>query len=79
MVIWRSFICVLLWSLANRLVKYTGYGNAAGLLMTHGLLGGGPSVGEANYSSDESEGSDTEEYCKVQHKLVRRGARISAV
>lgn len=56
--------------LAKRLVKYTGYGSAAGLLMTQGLLGGGPSPGEANYSSDDGEGSDTEEYRKIEHKLV---------
>ena len=48
---------------ANRLVKHTGYGNAAGLLLAHGLLAGGEDSGQENYSSD-SETSDTEEYQK---------------
>lgn len=53
----------------NRLVKYTGYGNAAGLLASKGLLllGGGQSGGAggsgAQYSSD-SEDSETEEYAR---------------
>ena len=34
----------------QRLVKHTGYGNAAGLLLSHGLLGGGKSEGEDEYS-----------------------------
>ena len=46
---------------ASRLVKHTGYGNAAGLLLSHGLLGGVKSEGEDEYSTD-SETSDTEEY-----------------
>ena len=46
---------------SSRLIKYTGYGNAAGLLFAHGLLSGGRSEGEGDYSSD-SETSDTEEY-----------------
>ena len=46
---------------ASRLVKHTGYGNAVGLLLSHGLLGGGKSEGEDEYSTD-SETSDTEEY-----------------
>jgi len=46
---------------ASRLVKHTGYGNAAGLLLSRGLLGGGKSEGEDEYSTD-SDTSDTEEY-----------------
>lgn len=42
----------------SRFVKYTGYGNAAGLLVTRGLLAGGR--GSGFYSGDED--SDTEEY-----------------
>lgn len=53
--------------LASRLVKYTGYGRAAGLLMAHGLLGGGISPGQSNYSSDEKD-SDTDEYLDSQDK-----------
>ena len=43
----------------SRLIKYTGYGNAAGLLAGRGLLSCINS--NSNYSSD-SEESDTEEY-----------------
>lgn len=55
---------------ANRLVKHTGYGNAAGLLLAHGLLAGGKDSGQENYSSD-SETSDTEEYKKSQQLYVK--------
>jgi hypothetical protein len=48
-------------------VKHTGYGNAAGLLMSHGLLGGGMSEAQDEYSTD-SEGSDTEEYRMTREK-----------
>ncbi|KAK7880151.1 hypothetical protein WMY93_033185 [Mugilogobius chulae] len=44
--------------LLGSLLKYTGYGNAAGLLMARGLLVGGK--GETQYS--EGEDSETEEY-----------------
>ncbi|XP_065912094.1 synembryn-A-like [Dysidea avara] len=44
----------------NRLVKHTGYGNAAGLLMSRGMLGGRTQPQEFVYSDDED--SDTEEY-----------------
>ncbi len=49
--------------IVSRLVKHTGFGNAAGLLMSRGLLGGGggTSEGAGQYSSD-SDNSDTEEY-----------------
>lgn len=46
------------------MIKYTGYGNAAGLFAQRGLLGGANKIDDI-YSSD-SEDSDTEEY--VQHK-----------
>ena len=55
----------LLQPTAARLIKHTGYGNAAGLLLSRGLLTGGRSEGEAEYSSD-SETSDTEEYHQSQ-------------
>ena len=57
---------------ASRLIKYTGYGNAAGLLMAHGLLTGGRSEGEGDYSS-ESEESDTEEYIEDVERWVCGG------
>lgn len=42
-----------------RVIKYFGYGNAAGLFANRGLMLGGR--GKGNYSSD-SEDSDTEIY-----------------
>lgn len=47
-----------------RMVKYTGYGNAAGLLANRGMLMGGRRC-EGDYSSG-SEESDTEEYAKLR-------------
>jgi Guanine nucleotide exchange factor synembryn len=52
----------------GRMVKYTGYGNAAGLFANRGLLGGrSPDLANA-YSSD-SEDSDTDEYKELQHGI----------
>jgi hypothetical protein len=52
-----------------RMVKYTGYGNAAGFLAKRGSMLGGSgnldSSSGAQYSSD-SEDSDTEEYKKFK-------------
>ena len=45
-------------------MKHTGYGNAAGLLASRGMLGGGKSKTCNDYSSDEDD-SDTEEYTAV--------------
>ncbi|CAL1595646.1 unnamed protein product [Knipowitschia caucasica] len=53
-----EFLFVLCKEKVASLLKYTGYGNAAGLLMARGLLVGGQ--GETQYS--EGEDSDTEEY-----------------
>lgn len=50
------YLCCYL--LVDNLLKYTGYGNAAGLLVARGLLAGGR--GDTQYSEDED--SDTEEY-----------------
>ncbi|XP_023025023.2 ric8 guanine nucleotide exchange factor A isoform X1 [Leptinotarsa decemlineata] len=52
----------------TRLVKYAGYGNAAGLLAQRGLLAGGRDIGEGNYSTD-SENSETEEYADHKHGI----------
>ena len=49
-----------------RLVKYTGYGNAAGLLARRGLMLGGKGDNAGNYSDEED--SDTEEYLTNAHK-----------
>ena len=58
-----EFLFVLCKENVNRMVKYTGYGNAAGMFANKGLLG--PNKGKSAYSS-ESEDSETEEY--LQHK-----------
>ncbi|XP_004527118.1 synembryn [Ceratitis capitata] len=50
-----------------RMIKHTGYGNAAGLFAKRGLLGG-RQIENADYSSD-SEDSDTEEYKQVQQSI----------
>lgn len=47
------------------MVKYTGYGNAAGMFAKKGLLGSNQT--ETNYSS-ESEDSETEEYLKFKEQ-----------
>ncbi|KAL1110598.1 hypothetical protein AAG570_008126, partial [Ranatra chinensis] len=47
----------------GRMVKYTGYGNAAGLFARRGLMGGSIAY------SDDSEDSDTEEYIKHKHMI----------
>ncbi|XP_006633132.2 synembryn-B isoform X1 [Lepisosteus oculatus] len=53
-----EFLFVLCKESVDNLLKYTGYGNAAGLLAARGLLAGGR--GEGQYSDEED--SDTEEY-----------------
>ncbi|XP_055378444.1 synembryn [Condylostylus longicornis] len=50
-----------------RMVKHTGYGNAAGLLASKGVLDGRKKE-NTEYSSD-SEDSDTEEYKRVAHNI----------
>ncbi|CAH1159707.1 unnamed protein product [Phaedon cochleariae] len=52
----------------SRMIKYTGYGNAAGLFAQRGLLGGGHIKGEDDFSS-ESENSETEEYADHKHGI----------
>ncbi|CAF0737113.1 unnamed protein product [Rotaria sordida] len=49
----------------DRLIKYTGYGNAAGLLYDFGLLGPQHNANKEQYSSDSDE-SDTENYKKIR-------------
>lgn len=50
------------------MIKYTGYGNAAGLFAQRGLLGGRRDEGEADYSSDSGD-SETEEYAEYKHAI----------
>lgn len=61
-----EFLFVLCKESVGRLIKYTGYGNAAGLLANRGLMLGGR--GQTAYSS-ESEDSDTEEYLAHRDKI----------
>lgn len=62
-----TMVAELLYALCKenvgRLVKHTGYGNAAGLLARRGLMAGGRGQ-PGNFSSDEE--SDTEEYKEVR-------------
>ena len=57
-----------------RFVKYTGYGNAAGLLAQRGLLCGGSG---AEYSS-ESDDSETEEYSQLRDRYDHGSRRLLA-
>lgn len=62
-----DFLFVLCKESVPRLIKYTGYGNAAGLLARRGLMLGGGKRSD-NYSS-ESEDSDTEEYIAMRDRI----------
>lgn len=53
--------------LVGRMIKYTGYGNAAGMFANRGLLGG-QSRSESKYSSDSSD-SETEEYNEYKYSI----------
>ncbi|XP_068439680.1 synembryn-A [Clinocottus analis] len=73
-----DLIFVLCKENVSRFVKYTGYGNAAGLLATRGLLGGQGSrvSSNAQYSSDSD--SDTEEYRQVKDRINPVTGRVEA-
>uniref|UniRef100_A0A8C5GY46 Synembryn n=1 Tax=Gouania willdenowi TaxID=441366 RepID=A0A8C5GY46_GOUWI len=74
-----ELIFVLCKENVRRFVKYTGYGNAAGLLATRGLLGGQgfrTSSPDAHYSSDSD--SDTEEYRQVKDRINPVTGRVEA-
>ncbi|KFO58193.1 Synembryn-A, partial [Corvus brachyrhynchos] len=60
-----EFLFVLCKESVSRFVKYTGYGNAAGLLAARGLMAGGREEGE--YSEDED--TDTEEYKEAKPNI----------
>ncbi|XP_015269410.1 PREDICTED: synembryn-A [Gekko japonicus] len=60
-----EFLFVLCKESVARFVKYTGYGNAAGLLAARGLMAGGRADGE--YSEDED--TDTEEYKEAKPNI----------
>lgn len=61
---WSTGWSLSLFPTVSRFVKYTGYGNAAGLLAARGLMAGGREEGE--YSEDED--TDTEEYKEAKPK-----------
>lgn len=63
-----EFLFVLCKENVRRMIKHTGYGNAAGLFAKRGLLGGRGENKLDEYSSD-SEDSDTEEYKEMQHGI----------
>ncbi|XP_056138247.1 synembryn-A [Lampris incognitus] len=60
-----EFLFVLCKESVSRFIKYTGYGNAAGLLAARGLLRGGGHSGF--YSGDED--SETEEYREAKAQI----------
>ncbi|XP_040201145.1 synembryn-B [Rana temporaria] len=60
-----EFLFVLCKERVDNLLKYTGYGNAAGLLAARGLLAGGR--GDRWYSDDED--TDTEEYLQAKPNI----------
>nr|XP_033784627.1 synembryn-A isoform X1 [Geotrypetes seraphini]XP_033784628.1 synembryn-A isoform X1 [Geotrypetes seraphini] len=60
-----EFLFVLCKESVSRFVKYTGYGNAAGLLAARGLMAGGQAEGD--YSEDED--TDTEEYKEAKPNI----------
>ncbi|CAL7942373.1 unnamed protein product [Xylocopa violacea] len=61
-----EFLFILCKENVTRMVKYTGYGNAAGMFANKGLLG--PNRRKPAYSS-ESEDSETEEYLKHKEQI----------
>ncbi|XP_034049026.1 synembryn-A isoform X2 [Thalassophryne amazonica] len=74
-----DLIFVLCKENVRRFVKYTGYGNAAGLLATRGLLGGQRSrmsSSDTQYSTDSD--SDTEEYRQVKDRINPVTGRVEA-
>ena len=63
-----DFLFVLCKENPDRLVKHTGYGNAAGLFAARGLLGGRKENTTIDYSSDDDD-SETEEYAAIVDKV----------
>ncbi|XP_014394681.1 PREDICTED: synembryn-A [Myotis brandtii] len=62
----EEFLFVLCSESVPRFIKYTGYGNAAGLLAARGLMAGGRPEGQ--YSEDED--TDTEEYKEAKASSI---------
>ncbi|ESO01502.1 hypothetical protein HELRODRAFT_174453 [Helobdella robusta] len=64
-----DFIFVLCKENSGRFIKYTGYGNAAGLLAERGLMAGINNSSSQPLYSSESEDSETEEYAKLKENV----------
>lgn len=62
-----QFLFILCKESVSRLVKYSGYGNAAGLLAESGLMLS--RYGDRNSYSSDSEESDTEDYKKLERHI----------
>jgi len=60
-----EFLFVLCKENVGRMVKYTGYGNAAGLLASRGLMTGGRGDMAHTFSEDEDTDEEDEDYKKV--------------
>ncbi|KAG5273422.1 hypothetical protein AALO_G00151150 [Alosa alosa] len=69
-----EFLFVLCKESVSRFIKYTGYGNAAGLLAARGLMRGGQNPG--HYSEDED--SETEEYKEAKSQINPVTGRVEA-
>ncbi|CAL1540464.1 unnamed protein product [Lymnaea stagnalis] len=63
------FLFILCKENVNRMVKYTGYGNCAGLLAQFGLLKLGDSGQRKGDYSSNSEDSETEEYAELKDQV----------
>ncbi|XP_026671010.1 synembryn-A isoform X2 [Ceratina calcarata] len=61
-----EFLFILCKENVSRMVKYTGYGNAAGMFANKGLLG---ASGKKPVYSSESEDSETEEYLRHREQI----------
>ena len=66
-----DFLFILCKENMSRLIKYTGYGNAAGMLFQRGLLTGGKNEPTTVYSTDED--TDTDEYLESDIDPVTGG------
>ncbi|XP_039295364.1 synembryn-A [Nilaparvata lugens] len=69
----RDLVAELLFVLCKesvaRMIKYTGYGNAAGMFADRGLLGCSRQGGSAPYYSSDSDDSETEEYSAYKDRI----------
>ena len=61
-----QFLFILCKENVSRLIKYTGFGNAAGLLADAGLMLSSGSINDRSSYSSDSEDSDSEDYKKLE-------------